>query len=126
MSVGMREMGRLVALQWPELAAGGGVAGAMWLLRFRLQSRDGRRRRQRRMEEELAAYARLDVRRPGDGDGLELAGRVSRLIAEKSPFPRAAMLVRDARGQLVVAASAGMDDATVHSLKSWGEGFVAA
>jgi signal transduction histidine kinase len=36
------------------------------------------------------------------------------------------MLVRDARGQLMVAASAGMDDATVHSLKSWGEGFVAA
>jgi signal transduction histidine kinase len=51
---------------------------------------------------------------------------VSRLIAEKSPFPRAAMLVRDARGRLMVAASAGMDDATVHSLKSWGEGFVTA
>ena len=126
MWVGMREMGRLVALRWPELAGGGGVAVAMLLLRFRLHSREGRRRRQRRMEEELAAYARLDVRRPLDVNGLELAERVSRLIAEKSSFPRAAMLVRDARGQLMVAASAGMDDATAHSLKSWGEGFVAA
>jgi hypothetical protein len=41
MWVGMREMGTLVALRWPELAAGGGVAGGVWLLRFRPQSRGG-------------------------------------------------------------------------------------
>src|SRR6266566_8537289 len=77
MWVGMREMGRLVALRLPELAAGSGVAGALWLLGFRLQSRAGRRRRERRMEEELTAYSQLDMRLPGVGDGLELAGRVS-------------------------------------------------
>ena len=126
MWVGMREMGKLIALRLPELAAGGAVAGAWWLLRFRLRSRAGRRRRERRMEEELAAYARLDMRLPGDGDGFELAGRLSRLMAEKSPFSRTAMLVRDAQGQLIVAASVGMDDSTVHSLKGWGEGVVAA
>ena len=48
-----------------ELAAGGGVVGALWLLGLRLQVRAGRRRRERRMEEELAAYARLDLRLSG-------------------------------------------------------------
>jgi signal transduction histidine kinase len=126
MWVGIREMGRLVALRWPELAAGGGVVGAIWLLGFRLQSHAGQRRRERRIEEELAAYARLDLRLPAEGDGPELARRVSRLVAEKSAFPRAAMLVRDAEGKLIVAASAGMDDSAVQALNAWGEGVVAA
>jgi signal transduction histidine kinase len=78
------------------------------------------------MEEELGAYARLDLRLPADGDGPELASRVSRLVAEKSAFPRAAMLVRDAEGRLVVAASAGMEDSAVQALNAWGEGIVAA
>jgi signal transduction histidine kinase len=118
-------MSRLVVLRWPELAAGGGVVGAMWLLGFRLRARAGRRRREGRMEEELAAYARVDLRLPVDGGGFELARRVSRLVAEKSAFPRAAMLVRDAEGKLVVAASAGMDDSAVQALNAWGEGVVA-
>jgi signal transduction histidine kinase len=117
-------MGRLVALRWPEVAAGSGVAGALWLLGFRLQSRAGRRRRERRIEEELAAYARLDTRLPASGNGLELAGQVSRLMAEKSAFHRAAMLLLNAEGKLVVAASAGMDDSAVQSLNAWGEGVV--
>jgi signal transduction histidine kinase len=129
MWVGLREIGRLVALRWPGLAVGGGVVGALWLLEFRLQTQARRRRRERRMEEELAAYARLntrlDTRLAGEGGGLELAGQVSRLIAEKSSFHRAAMLVRDAAGKLVVAASAGMDDAMVQLLNAWGEGVVA-
>jgi signal transduction histidine kinase len=77
------------------------------------------------MEEELAAYARLDTRLAALGDGLELEGQVSRLIAEKSAFHRAAMLVRSMDGKLVVAASAGMDDTMVHSLNAWGEGIAA-
>jgi signal transduction histidine kinase len=125
MWVGIREMGRLIAFEWPALAAGGGVVGGLWLLGFRLQARGERRRREQRKEEELAAYARLDLRLPGGGDGVELARQVSRLIAEKSRFRRVAMLVRDADGRLVVAASAGMDDLTVQSLKGWGEGLSA-
>jgi signal transduction histidine kinase len=124
MWVGLREIGRLAASRWPGLALGSGVAGALWLLEFRLQSRTGRRRRESRMEEELAAYARLDMRLSGVADGLEL-GQVSRLIAEKSAFHRAAMLVRSTEGKLVVAASAGMDDAMVQSLNAWGEGVAA-
>jgi signal transduction histidine kinase len=126
MWVGLREMGRLVALRLPELAAGTGVAGALWLLGFRLRSRAGRRRRERRMEEELAAYARLDLRLPRDEGGLELAGLVTQLVAERSPFRRVAMLVRDTQGALMVAASVGMDDSMVQSLRGWGEGVVRA
>jgi signal transduction histidine kinase len=55
---------------------------------------------------------------------MELAGRVSRLVAEKSAFSRAAMLVRnvegDAEGRLSVAGSAGMDDLTVQLMNAWG------
>jgi signal transduction histidine kinase len=122
MWVGIREMSRLAAPRWPGVAASGGVAGALWLLGFRLKVGAGRRRRELRMEEELAAYAQLDLRLPGDGDRLELATRVSRVVAEKSAFRRAAMLVRDAEGRLIVAASAGMDDLTVRSLNAWGDG----
>ncbi len=126
MWVGIREMGRLMAPRWLELAGGSGVIGSLWLLDLRLQARAGRRRRERRIEEELAAYARLDMRLPADGDGLELAKQVSRLVAEKSAFRRVAMLVRDAEGRLVVAASAGMDDMTVQSLNAWGDVVTAA
>jgi signal transduction histidine kinase len=114
-------MGGLIAPRWLELAAGGGVIGSLWLLDLRLQAGARRRRRERRIEEELAAYARLDLRLPADGNGLELAKQVSRLVADKSAFPRVAMLVRDAEGQLAVAASAGMDDATVQSLNAWAD-----
>jgi signal transduction histidine kinase len=115
------EMGRLIALRWPGLAAGGSVAGALWLLGLRVHLRAGRRRSERRMEEELTAYAGLDVRLSANGDAVELARQVSRLMAEKSAFPRTAMLVGDAEGRLAVTASSGMDDSTVQSLNAWGE-----
>jgi signal transduction histidine kinase len=122
MWVGIREMGRLVAPRWPGVAASGGVAGVLWLLGFRLKVGAGRRRHERRTEEELAAYAQLEMRLPADGERFELATRVSRVVTEKSAFRRAAMLVRDAEGRLIVAASAGMDDLTVQSLSAWGDG----
>lgn len=125
MWVGMKEMERLAMQRWPEFVAGGGVAGGLWLLGVRLRSRGERRRRQRKIEEELAAYARLDLRLQGTGGGLELAARVTRLVAEKSPFRRVAMLIRDEQGKLMVGSSAGMDDATVEPLTGWGEGVLA-
>jgi hypothetical protein len=126
MWAGIREMSRLIALRWPELAAGGSVAGALWLLEFRMRLRAGQRRRERRIEEELQAYARLEVQLPADGDTTELAAQVSRLIAERSAFSRTAMLARDGEGRLSVKASAGMDDSPVNLLNAWGEGVVAS
>jgi signal transduction histidine kinase len=119
------EVGRLLARRWAELAAGGGVAGAVWLLGFRMQLRARQRRRERRTEDELAAYSRLDVRSPVDGDAVVLARQVSRSMAENSAFRRAGMLVRDADGRFSVAASTGMDDATVESLNAWGKSVAA-
>ena len=81
MWVGIREMGRLIAPRWPELAGGSGVIGSLWLVDLRLQVHAARRRRERRIEEELAAYAGLDLRLPAGGDGVDLAKRVSRLVA---------------------------------------------
>jgi hypothetical protein len=50
-----------------------------------------------------------------------LSKMVCDLVVEKSPFHRAAVLARDAEGQLYVAGSAGMDQATVAALRQWGE-----
>jgi signal transduction histidine kinase len=124
MWAGTREMGRLIALRWPELAASGGFAGALWLLGFRMHLRTGHRQRERQIAEEMEAYARLNVKLGDGGDAGELAGTVSRLVAEKSAFGRAAMLVRDAEGRLTTAGSAGMDDSTRVLLNAWGEGVV--
>jgi signal transduction histidine kinase len=120
MWVGIREMGRLAGSRWEGLAAGGGAFGALWLLGFRMDVRAGQRRREKKREEELEAYTRLEVRLSGEGDATDLAGRVSRLMAEKSAFCRAAMLVRNAEGRLSVRGNAGMDDLTVQLVNAWG------
>jgi signal transduction histidine kinase len=119
MSGGLKELAGLIALPWKELAAGGGIFGALSLLVLRLELKAGRRRGERRREEELTAYAELDVRVQGDGETKELASRVSRAVAVNSPFHRVAMMVcRD--GRLSVAANVGMDEVTVGWLNAWG------
>jgi len=126
MWVGIGEMGHLPGLRWLELAAAGSLAAVLWLLGFRAQSRAAKRQRERRVEEELEAYARLDVRLSAEGDVIGLSKQVSRLMAEKSAFSRAAMMVLDTEGLLSVAASARMDDATAQLLNAWGAGITAA
>ena len=121
MWVGINEIGRLVGPRWREVAvAGGGVFGALCLQAFRVHLRAGRRRKERKREEEMEAYERLEVRLSTDGDAVELARRVSHLVAEKSAFWRAAVLVRDAEGRFSVAGSARMDDSTVQLMNAWG------
>jgi signal transduction histidine kinase len=118
---GIRDIGEPAAQSLQALVAVGGAVAALWLLGFRLQVRARQRRRERRIEEELTAYAQLDVRLPAAGNEVELAKRVSRLMAQKSAFRRAAMLIPSANGWLTVAASVGMDETTVQSLNEWGE-----
>jgi signal transduction histidine kinase len=125
MSAGLNEMGVLLGLRWHELVAGGGIFGAGSLLVMRMELKAVKRREERRREDELAAYAGLDARVRGDGDAAELAGRVSQLMAEKSVFPRAAMMIRGADGRLCVAAAVGMEETTVERLNNWGEGVCA-
>jgi len=121
MWVGVREMGRLIGTRWPEMVGAGGAAGVLWLLGIRSRARAAEWRRERRTNEELQAYARLDVRLATDGKVLDLATRVSLVMAEKSAFSRTAMLARDAQGGFSVAASIGMEDWTVESLNAWAE-----
>jgi signal transduction histidine kinase len=122
MSGGLKELGGMIAPRWMELAVGGGVYGALSLLVLRLELKARRRRGERRREEELAAYAELDVRVRGDGETKELAARVSRVVAVKSAFRRAAVMVRGRDGRLCVAASVGMEEVTVGWLNAWGSG----
>ena len=89
---GIREIGDRAGQGCQALAAVAGGVAALWLLGFRFQVREGHRRRERRIDEEFAAYAGLDVRLLAESDYDALAKRVSRLIAEKSAFRRAAML----------------------------------
>jgi signal transduction histidine kinase len=123
MGPGAREMSGLIGLRWLELSLAG---GGLWALWCRVQVGVAEGRRERREQEELRAYAGLDVRLAADAEVVELAGQVSRLMAEKSVFRRTAMLVRDAAGALSVAASSGMEETTVQSLNEWAEGVVEA
>jgi signal transduction histidine kinase len=49
---------------------------------------------------------------------------VCRVIAEKSAFAKAAMIVRDAEGRLYCAGSLGVDDLTVKAMEAWGASVV--
>jgi signal transduction histidine kinase len=119
MQVGLSEIWRLSLLR--RLAEMGGGAGALCWLWLRIQGHEKERRRERRIREELEAYARLDARLPPDGDVRELGQRVCRVVAAKSVFYRVAMLARDAEGRLYVAGSTGMEGLTVQAISSWGE-----
>ena len=85
--------------------------------------------RERRMREELEAYARLE---PGVAASVAggmaipmeanrgLAMRVCRVIADKSAFSKVGILLRDAEGRLYCAGRVGVDDLTVKAMEVWG------
>ena len=101
------------------------------ILRLRAQVRQqtAERWRERRLREELEAYARVDtsmaVAQAGGMDRVEaakaLSKRICREIAEKSAFSRVGMMLRDAEGRLYCAGSVGVDDLTVRALDAWGK-----
>jgi len=107
------------------------VALALLAIHMRRQTRAqaAERWRERRIREELEAYAGLDpsvAQALHSGmDAMEaaraLANRVCRTIAEKSSFTRVAMLLRNPEGRFVCVGSVGTDDLTVAALHAWGE-----
>jgi signal transduction histidine kinase len=121
MLVGLSEAWRLAGEHWGCVPVTLGLGGAVWLQRLRERAQAEERRRDRRIREEIEAYSRLDARLPADGDMSALSRAVCEVVVEKSPFRRAAVLARDAGGQLFVSGSAGMDDVTVAALHQWGE-----
>lgn len=119
MRVAVGEIGRLIGPHWRGLVEAGGVAGVLSVLGVRARARAAEWRRELRRNEEMQAYARLDVRlAAGDWVG-GLAERVSVLMAEKSAFRRTAMVVRDGQGGFSVAGRAGVEDSTVDALNAW-------
>jgi signal transduction histidine kinase len=106
----------------PHLAYGAVVlalGAATWALWQRLRATVAERNRERRGREEMEAYIRLDARMGRDGDVRALGRTVCAVVAARSVFGRVAMLVRDAEGRLYVAASEGMDEATVAAVETW-------
>lgn len=115
----------LTAEHWVCLMALGGMSAALGRMVRLSREQAEERQRERRLREEMEAYARLDIRMPldqhGESDLRELGKRVCRTVAEKSVFRKVALLTRDADGRLYVASSTGMDDLTVEALNRWGE-----
>lgn len=120
----------LTTLWTPYWAAATAFAVPMvFALRLRAQVRQqtAERWRERRMREELEAYARVDtsmaVAQAGGMDRVEaakaLSKRICRVIADKSAFSRVGMMLRDAEGRLYCAGSVGVDDLTVKALDAW-------
>ena len=109
------------------------LAALAWHLRRQTRLQAAERWRERRIREELEAYAVLD---PSIAQGLyagmdsmqaarALAKRVCQTIAEKSSFTRVAMLLRNPEGRFTCVGSVGTDDLTVAALHAWGERLVA-
>ncbi len=108
----------------------------LWTMRRQREAQAAERWRERQLREELEAYSRLNSTMLGDAadssarlDPAEavraLAKRTCRVVAEKSVFPRVAMLLRNAEGRLLCVGSIGVDDVTIAKLHAWGEQVVA-
>jgi signal transduction histidine kinase len=126
MRVVMGEISRLISLRWQGLAEIGGIAVTVATARWRMRWNEAARRRERRLREELEAYAQLDARLSYDGDVRKLSVQVSQIVLENSAFKRVGMLVRDAEGRLYLAGSAGMEDTTVQAVNALAECMVKA
>ena len=117
------------AEHWVCLLVMAGLGTTVSLLRKQRGMHAAERWRERRMREELEAYAEVDTSLTrGMGAGLDpmetgraLAKRVCRVVAEKSVFRRVTMLLRNAEGRFVCVGSVGVDDLTVAALHEWCE-----
>lgn len=113
-------------LRWAWPGAAVGLAGTAWITRRKARMQDARQRQKVRAYEELEAYTQLDACVSSSEETHDLARRVSRTIAEKSAFSRAAMLVRDAAGRMQVTGSKGLDEQTAEALDAWCESVMQA
>lgn len=116
-------------VRWAPWPLAAGAAAYAWAMSRQSKSQSAAFRRERRLREELEAYARLDATlAQGVGGRVDqvpaakaLAMRVCRTVAEKSSFTRVMMLLRNAEGGLRCVGSIGVDDLTVASVERWGE-----
>jgi signal transduction histidine kinase len=114
-------LGQRISHYWPAFGAVLCMLAVVWALVRRIRQLGEERAQERRLREELEAYARLDAGVPESGDLQELGKRVSRTVAEVSAFRKVALMAKDVEGRLFVAGSVGMDDLTVAGLNAWGQ-----
>ena len=96
-----------------------GAAALLQIRRNQLRSA-AQHRRELALRKELLAYLLFNGS-PRSMAAADLGRQVSRLIAVRSSFGRAALILRDEAGVLSVAGSAGFDDLAVQALNRWGE-----
>ena len=113
--------------RWADATAVG-LAGALCWMWSRAERERTAWRRERRLREELEAYAQLDTTiRSHDGTAGQIPGEkalamsVCRTVADKSGFERVMMLLRNAEGRLRCMGSVGVDDLTVEAMEAWAE-----
>ena len=99
---------------WLGMVLGGVVSTAL----YRQRVAEQRCAQEARLRREATAYLTLDLP-PGMMEDRQFARLASRTIATCSSFARAALLLRDGSGALVVAGSAGIDDLSVDALNRW-------
>ncbi len=133
MRVAMDLLWSSTTMHWVWVATVATLALLAGHMRRQTRLQAAERWRERRIREELEAYAGLDPS-VAQGlhagmDGLEaaraLAKRVCRTIAGKSSFSRVAMLLRNPEGRFACVGSVGTDDLTIAALHAWGERLVA-
>ena len=98
------------------LAAG----GALLVLHRRQGQAAALHRQELALRKELLAYLLFNGS-PRSLPAADLGRQISRMVAVRSCFGRAALMVRDGSGRLAVAGSAGFDDLSVEALNRWGE-----
>ena len=116
-------------LHWMCAATVVTLAIGLWRTRRQVALHSAERWRERRMREELEAYAGLDPSLTrGLNSGLDsmgatrnLARRVCRTVSEMSAFSRVTMILRNPEGRFVCVGSIGTDDLTLAALHAWGE-----
>jgi len=119
MFVGLSDIWRAGEHTWVLLPVFTGLAALPPLIWHLAHGQTPERRREQHVREELEAYACLNPRIGPNEDLAALGHQVSRLVAEKSPFRRVAVLSRNTRSRLTIIASAGMDEDLIEALNAW-------
>lgn len=98
-----------------------GVVGLVGNSMYRRRIAERQWKQEQRLRREATAYLTLDLPLCRL-DRRHFARLMSRTMATRSSFARAALLLQDNSGSMVVAGSAGMDDASVAALNRWSRG----
>ncbi len=128
----MGTVGELGEIAWEYAGTLSFGVGLWWMWRRAAKARLVAAQ-ERRMREELEAYAQLDTSlRPQMGGAGQVSGekalavRVCRTVAERSPFQRVLVLLRNAEGRMRCAGSVGVDDLTLAAIEGWAERVIKA